>query len=78
MQREGGERQSPPLLEPHRYLRLSDLAAAIRQAGHSCQKVRSYKSVQNGEGTVYKIDCLAYSYRLTVTNGQSDIERWTG
>jgi hypothetical protein len=78
MQGAGREQQSLPLLEPQRYLRLSDLAAAIRQAGHACQKVRAYKSVQNDEAAIYKVDCLAYSYRLTVIDGRSHIERWTG
>ncbi len=77
MQAEGREQQSPSLMEPHRYLRLNDLAAAIRQARYPCEKVRTYSSVeQNGGPTsVYKVDCLEYSYRLTVTNGRSRIER---
>ncbi len=56
------------LVEPHRYLRLSDLAGAIRNAGHACEAVRTYNQIeQNDKGSaVYKIDCLEYSYRLTI------------
>lgn len=65
-------------LEPHRYLRLSDLAGAIRNSGHGCEAVRTYKLIeQKDEGnSVYKIDCLEYSFRLTISNGQGKIERW--
>ena len=67
------------LVEPHRYSRLSDLAGAIRRAGLPCEVVRTYKQIeQNDNGSaVYKIDCLEYSYRLTINNGQSRIERFT-
>lgn len=48
------------LVEPHRYLRLSDLAGAIRKAGRPCEVVRSYRQIiQNNQGiAVYKVDCL--------------------
>jgi hypothetical protein len=74
-----GPEESASLVEPHRYLRLNDLAAAIRNAGHSCEAVRTYNQIeQNDKGSaVYKIDCLEYSYQLTVSNGRSRIERWT-
>ncbi len=67
------------LVDPHRYLRPSELASAIRRSGHACEVVRAYKQIeQNGKGSaVYKIDCLEYSYRLTINNGQSRIERLT-
>ncbi len=34
------------VVEPHRYIRLSDLAGAIRKAGHPCEVVRSYKLIK--------------------------------
>lgn len=73
------QRSGTSLVEPHRYLRLTDLAAAIRKAGYPCEVVRTYRQVeQKSEGSaVYKIDCLEYSFRLTIINGQSRIERWT-
>ena len=51
----------------------------MRNAGHACEAVRTYNQIeQNDKGSaVYKIDCLAYSYRLTINNGQSRIERLT-
>jgi len=75
----GGAEETPSLVEPHRYLRLSDLAGAMRNAGHACEAVRTYNQIeQNDKGSaVYKIDCLEYSYRLTINNGQSRIERLT-
>ncbi len=67
------------LVDPHRYLRPSELASAIRKSGHPCEVVRTYKLIeQNEDGSaVYKIDCLEYSFRLSIINGQSRIERWT-
>ena len=67
------------VVEPHRYMRLSDLAGAIRKAGHPCEVVRAYKLIeQNDKGSeVYKVDCLEYSFRLTIINGQSRIEPLT-
>lgn len=67
------------LVEPQRYLRPSDLASAIRNAGHSCEVVRTYNQIeQRVKGrAVYRIDCLEYSYRLTIKNGKSRIQRYT-
>lgn len=67
------------LVEPYRYVRLSDLARAIRNRGHPCEVVRTYKLINQGKGrnAVYKVDCLEYSFRLTLSEGQSRIERWT-
>ena len=69
---------SANLVEPHRYMRLGDLADAIRASGHGCEAIRTYKLIERkGDGTaVYKIDCLEYSFRLTLINGQSRVERW--
>ena len=68
------------LVEPYRYLQLSDLARAIRKRGESCQAVQTYKLIKQGPGTdaVYKVDCLEYSFRLTLSKGQNRVERWTG
>ena len=68
------------LVEPHRYMRLSDLADAIRASGHGCEAVTTYKLIeQKDDGSaVYKIDCLEYSFRLTIINGQSRLEPWSG
>ncbi len=76
---QAAQRSGTALVEPHRYLRLSDLAGEVRKSGHPCEVVRTYKQIeQNDEGSaVYKIDCLEYSYRLTINNGQSRIERLT-
>ena len=73
------QRSATGLVEPHRYLRLSDLADAIRKAGHPCEVVKSYKKIQEIDkgSSIYKIDCLEYSFRLTLINGQSRIERMT-
>ncbi len=75
----GGAEKTPSLVEPHRYLQLSELAGAIRNAGHGCEAVRTCNQIErNDKGSaVYKIDCLEYSYRLTIKNGQSRIERLT-
>jgi hypothetical protein len=74
-----GVQETTSLMEPHRYIRLGDLASALRKAGHACETVRSYNQLdQNLEGTaVYKVDCLEYSYRLTVKNGRGRVDRWT-
>lgn len=62
--------------EPPRYVRLSDLAADIREAGHACESVRSYELERRMNGvSVYKVDCLEYSYQLTVMNGTGQIGR---
>ena len=73
------QRSASGLVEPHRYLRLSDLADAIRKAGHPCEVVKSYKKIAEIDkgSSIYKIDCLEYSFRLTLINGQSRIERLT-
>ena len=67
------------LVEPHRYLRLGDLASAIRNAGHSCEVIRGYKQIKqiDNRSVVYNVDCLEYSYRLTIENGKGRIERST-
>ena len=66
------------LVEPFRYVRLSDLAGAIRASGHGCELVTTYKLIEEKDdgSAVYKIDCLEYSFRLTIIDGQSRIERW--
>ena len=67
------------MVEPQRYLRRSDLASAIRNAGHSCEVVTAYKQIEKKVtgSAFYKIDCLEYSYRLTIQNGKSRLQRYT-
>ena len=67
------------LVEPQRYLRLSDLAGALRKAGRPCEVVRAYEQIERKDkgSAVYKVDCLEYSYRLTIDDGHSRIERMT-
>lgn len=74
--RDAVQRRETGLVDPQRYLRLTDLAAAIRNAGHPCEVVKSYKQIAQSEpdGAVYKIDCLEYSFRLTILDGQSRLE----
>ena len=73
-----GEEATAPVVEPHRYGQLTDLAAALRKAGYACEAITTYKRLQqDGRGaSVYKVDCLEYAYRLTFSDGQSRIERW--
>lgn len=73
------QRPANALLDPQRYFRLTDLAAAIRKAGHPCEVVKSYKKIEQSVkgGAVYKVDCLEYSFRLTMLDGQSSLERFT-
>ncbi len=75
----GAQESAAALVEPHRYLRLSDLAGAIRKAGRPCEVVRSYKQIERNDkgNAIYRVDCLEYSYRLAINNGQSRIERLT-
>lgn len=63
--------------EPPRYVRLSDLAADIREAGHGCESVKSYAELERKASgvIVYRVDCLEYSYELTVFNGTGQIRR---
>ena len=72
------QRPADTLLDPQRYFRLTDLAGAIRKAGHPCEVVKSYKKIAQSVkgGSVYKVDCLEYSFRLTMLNGQSQLERF--
>lgn len=72
------QRPADALLDPQRYFRLTDLASAIRKAGHPCEVVKSYKKIAQSVkgGSIYKVDCLEYSFRLTMLNGQSQLERF--
>ncbi len=73
------QRTVTALVDPHRYLRLTDLAAAIRKQGQPCEVVKTYKKIAQSDqgGSVYKVDCLEYSFRLTMLNGQSRLERFS-
>jgi hypothetical protein len=68
------------LVVPQRDFSPSDLAAAVRSAGYPCERVRRFNELeQSGKRTsIYKIDCLEYSYQYTSAGGQARIKRWTG
>ena len=75
---QAGPAADPPLVEPHRYWRAGDLAAAIRNEGYACERVRSHRQLERNGKLInaYKVDCLEYSYQLTLTNGGGEIKRW--
>ncbi len=41
-----GVEETATVVEPDRYVRLSDLALALRKAGYSCEAVRTYKRLE--------------------------------
>ena len=76
----GGEERKAMLVEPLRTVSLSELATAIREAGYGCESIRVFDQLEfDGKRLdIHKVDCLEYSYQVTLGNGRSDIERWTG
>ena len=76
----GGEEQRAMLVEPLRNVSLSELAAAVREAGYGCETIRLFDQLELGGKRldVYKVDCLEYSYQVTFGNGESHVKRWTG
>lgn len=76
----GGEKRRAMLVEPLRNVSLSELAAAVRNAGYGCETVRIFDQLElNGKRLdIYKVDCLEYSYQVTFGDGKSHVERWTG
>ena len=76
----GGEKRRAMLVEPLRNVSLSELAAAVRNAGYGCETVRIFDQLElNGKRLdIHKVDCLEYSYQVTFGNGGSRIKRWTG
>ena len=68
------------LVEPLRNVSLSELAAAVREAGYGCETIRIFDQLQL-DGIrldIHKVDCLEYSYQVTFGNGGSQVKRWTG
>ena len=57
-----------------------DLRDAVRNAGYACERARRFTQLeQNGKRTsIYKIDCLEYSYQFTRVGGKPHIKRWDG
>ena len=76
----GGEERNATLVEPWRTVSLTELAAAVREAGYGCETVRFFDQLElDGKRLdVHKVDCLEYSYQVTFGNGRSHVERWTG
>jgi len=68
------------LVEPLRNVSLSELAAAVRDAGYGCETVRIFDQLELGGKRldIHKVDCLEYSYQITFGNGESHVKRWTG
>jgi len=76
----GGEERRAMLVEPLRNVSLSELAAAVREAGYGCETIRILEQLElDGKRLdIYKVDCLEYSYQVTFGNGESHVKRWTG
>jgi hypothetical protein len=76
----GGKKRQALLVEPLQNVSLSELAAAVRNAGYGCETVRIFDQLElNGKRLdIHKVDCLEYSYQVTFGNGESQIKRWTG
>jgi hypothetical protein len=72
--------QAAFLVAPQRDFNPRELAADVRNAGYPCERVRRFNELeQNGKRTsIYKIDCLEYSYEFTRRGGKSHIKRWNG
>ena len=68
------------LVEPLRNVSLSELAAAVRQAGYGCETIRIFDQLElDGKRLdIHKVDCLEYSYQVTFGNGENHVKRWTG
>jgi hypothetical protein len=58
----------------------SDLQKAVRNAGYACVRARRFNQLElNGKRTsIYKIDCLEYSYQFTRVGGKPHLKRWNG
>jgi hypothetical protein len=76
----GDQPQAAFLVVPQGDFNPSNLAAAVRNAGYACERVRRFNQLeQNGRSTgIYKADCLEYSYQFTTAGGRSRIKRWNG
>ncbi len=76
----GGEERRAMLVEPLRNVSLSELAAAIREAGYGCESIRVFDQLElaGQRLDIHKVDCLEYSYQVTFGNGGSHVKRWTG
>jgi len=75
-----GEERRAMLVEPLRSVSLGELAAVVRKAGYGCETIRIFDQLElDGKRLdIHKVDCLEYSYQVTLGNGESHVERWTG
>ena len=76
----GEPEQNAFLVEPKRDVPLDQLADAVRETGNRCEAVTAFNQLeQNGEVMdVYKLDCGARAYQVTVLKDSTHIKRWTG
>jgi hypothetical protein len=76
----GDQARAAFLVAAQRDFNPSELAAAVRNVGYACERVRRFNELeQNGKRTsIYKIDCLEYSYQFMRVGGKSHIKRWSG
>ena len=76
----GGEERRAMLVEPLRNVSLSELAAAVREAGYGCESIRIFDQLElDGKRLdIHKVDCLEYSYQVIFGDGESQVKRWTG
>ena len=68
------------LVEPLRNESLSELAAAVREAGYGCESIRVFDQLElDGKRLdIHRVGCLEYSYQVTFGNGDTHVKRWTG
>lgn len=68
------------LVEPTRDVPFDQLADGVRETGNRCDDVTSFKQLEdNGERMdIYKLDCGARPYQVTVIAGSTHIKPWTG
>jgi hypothetical protein len=56
------------------------MAEAVRKTGYPCANVTSFKELRQDarETHIYKLDCVSYSYQVTVAEGEAYVWPWTG
>jgi hypothetical protein len=69
------------LVEPAQGIPPADkMAGAVREMGYPCEEMTAFNQLeQNGKVMdVYKLDCLARSYQITMVDGNAHVKPWTG
>ena len=68
------------LVDPARIVSRSDLTEAMRETGLPCDRVSAFSQLeQNGNAMdIYKLDCGARPYQVTIVEGNTHIKPWTG